>query len=122
RVVRPKTTYHWIERLLADASLPRRQGDWEMMRNGMLSLAALLLVVIAGSAQNGGAERDGVIKLVDPERGLAVMAFPSENGIRIFEVPIPQDTKFVTKDGKKIADGLKDPMFKSGNNRITISV
>ena len=93
-----------------------------MWRNGLLSLAAVLGVVVAGFAQNGGAEREGVIKLVDPQRGLAVMAFPSDFGMRIYEVPIPQDTKFVTKDGKKIGDGLKDPMFKSGNNRLTIPV
>src|SRR4051794_28168179 len=93
-----------------------------MVRSCMLSVAALVLVASAGWAQNG-AERDGVIKLVDPDRGLAVMAFPAENGgIRLFEVPIPQDTKFVNAEGKKIADGLKDPMFRSGNNRLTIPV
>lgn len=89
-----------------------------MLRKGLLSLAALLTVVVAGFAQ----DRDGVIKLVDPDRGLAIMAFPTDFGMRIYEVPIPKDTKFVNKDGKKIADGLKDPMFKSGNNRLTIPV
>jgi len=55
-------------------------------------------------------------------RGLAIVAFPSEFGQRIFEVPIPSDTKFVSKDGKKMKDGLKDPTFQSANNRLQIPV
>jgi hypothetical protein len=93
-----------------------------MMRKGVFIAIAFLVGLGAADAQDAGRQQDATIMAVDADRGLAIIALNKDNGIRLYEVPIPEDTKFVTADGKKIADGLKDPMFQSRSNRLAIPV
>jgi hypothetical protein len=72
--------------------------------------------------QGGGGELNTTVKMVDPARGVAVVAIMADNGIRLREVKIPPNVKFETKDGKKMADGLKNPMFQNRENRFSIPV
>ena len=93
-----------------------------MWRVFSLGLALLFLVGTAQAQDNGGAKVDATMKLVDANRNLAVIAVMQDNGIRIFEISVPPETRFVTPEGKKIKDGLRSPRFQSANNRLAVPV
>ncbi len=108
----------------------------------MSRIVAVALLLVAGTAwvQAGGqtgtvgtvdplrslnvtdGKLDATVKLVDPVRRVAVIAVWADNGIRLHEVRIPDDVKFETKDGKKMKDGLKDPMFQNRQGRFSLPV
>lgn len=93
-----------------------------MVRKFTLSLIGLLLVIAVGWAQSGDREKEATVKLVDPVRRLVVISVREGNGNRNYEVKVPDDVKFETKDGKKLKDGLKDPMFQNRDNRFSLPI
>lgn len=93
-----------------------------MFRQYALAALGFVLAASFGWAQGGGRELDATVKMVDPVRRVAVIAVMADNGIRLREVRIPPDVKFETKDGKKMADGLKNPMFQNRENRFSLPV
>ncbi len=93
-----------------------------MARKCIMSALVLVLTVGFGLAQSGGREQQATVKLVDPVRRLVVISVPSGNGNRNFEIKVPDDVKFETKDGKKIKDGLKDPIFQNRENRFSLPI
>jgi hypothetical protein len=94
-----------------------------MFRTLVCSAAALLMAAGAALAQsNGGRQVEATVKLVDADRGVALITVMQDNGIRIFEVAIPPTVKFQTPRGKKIKEGLRSNLFWSPNNRPAVPI
>jgi hypothetical protein len=93
-----------------------------MFRTIVSCLAALLLGAGFALAQGGGREVDATVKMVDPDRSVALITVIQDNGIRIFEVAVPPTAKFVTPKGKKVKGGLRSSVFQSSNNRTAVPI
>ncbi|MGE3805927.1 MAG: hypothetical protein AB7K24_14740, partial [Gemmataceae bacterium] len=62
------------------------------------------------------------VNLVDPQRGLFIVAIPEGGGHKYVEYKINDATKFYGLDKKEMKDGFKAEAFQSPDKRLNLPI